>query len=287
MTMQKESRMKNTTPNALVEMKLNEIIHKKKKESKKSLVLGIGGIAVFLLFWQAVVSFELVNVRYIASPIEVIQAIARKFSDESPDGATLIKHIVASFQVSFTGFFISILIGAPLGLFMGWYKPVDKLVRPLFELMRPIPPIAWIPIVIIFLGIGVKAKAVIIFFACFIPTLINSYTGIKMTNNVHINVAKTCGASKSKIFFTIGVPSAMPLVFAGFKLSLGNAWSTLVAAEMLAANKGLGFMISMARNFSRIDLIIAGMLIIGFLGIMLSLVMNLIERKVLRWRYIK
>jgi len=284
---QKECRMNSTTNNTLIDKKLDEIINKKKQAGKKSFILGLTGIVCFLLLWQAVVSFELVNIKYFASPIQVIQAIIKKFVDESPDGSTLMYHVLASFQVSFTGFFLSIIIGAPLGLFMGWFKPVDKFVRPLFEIIRPIPPISWIPIAIVFLGIGVQAKAFIIFFSGFIPTLINSYTGIKMTNHVHVNVGKTCGASNMKIFFTIGVPSAMPMVFAGFKLSLGNAWSTLVAAEMLAANKGLGYMISMGRNFSRIDLVIAGMLIIGALGIMLSIIMDFIERKTLKWRYIK
>lgn len=279
--------MRNTTNNALIDKKLDEIVSKKKQAGKKSLILGLAGIACFLLLWQAVVSFRIVDIKYFASPIQVIQAIIRKFVDKSPDGVTLLKHILASFQVSFGGFFLSIMIGAPLGLLMGWFKPIDKFVRPLFEIVRPIPPISWIPIAIIFLGIGVQAKAFIIFFSGFIPTLINSYTGIKMTSYVHINVGKTCGASNMKIFFTIGIPSAMPMVFAGFKLSLGNAWSTLVAAEMLAANKGLGYMISMGRNFSRIDLVIAGMLIIGVLGILLSIVMDFIERRTLRWRYIK
>lgn len=273
--------------NALIDKKLNEIITKKKQAGKKSLIFGLIGIGGFFLIWQAIVSFEIVDIKYFASPVQVIQAIIRKFTDTSPDGTTLVNHIIASFQVAFGGFFLSIVIGTPLGLLMGWFKPVDKFVRPLFEIIRPIPPISWIPISIIFLGIDIKAKAFIIFFSGFIPTLINSYTGIKMTNSAHINVGKTCGASNLKIFFSVGIPSAMPMVFAGFKLSLGNAWSTLVAAEMLAANKGLGYMISMGRNFSRIDLVIAGMLIIGVLGILLSNIMEFIERKTLRWRYVK
>ena len=273
--------------NALIDKKLNEIITKKKQAGRKSLIFGLIGIGGFFLIWQTVVTFEIVDIKYFASPIQVIKAIIRKVTDTSPDGTTLENHLIASFQVAFGGFFLSIVIGAPLGLLMGWFKPVDKFVRPLFEIIRPIPPISWIPISIIFLGIDIKAKAFIIFFSGFIPTLINSYTGIKMTNSAHINVGKTCGASNLKIFFSVGIPSAMPMVFAGFKLSLGNAWSTLVAAEMLAANKGLGYMISMGRNFSRIDLVIAGMLIIGVLGILLSNVMEFIERKTLRWRYVK
>lgn len=123
----------------------------------------------------------------------------------------------------------------------------------MFEILRPIPPISWIPLTILWLGIGIKAKAFIIFFAAFIPCVINSATGIEQTNKTLINVAKTCGASNVEIFFKVGIPSALPIMFAGIRVALGNAWATLVAAEMLAANSGLGYMILMGRNYARAD----------------------------------
>lgn len=279
--------MKELEKQALVSKRLNALRKQRKVASTKKAVLGICSIVGFFVLWQLLVTLGVINTRYIASPLEVIQGVIGKVTDPRPDGATLGTHILSSFQVAFSGFFLSIIIGAPLGLLMGWYKPVDKFFRPLFEVIRPIPPISWIPISILFLGIGVEAKAFIIFFSGFVPTLINSYTGVQLTNQTLINVGKTCGASNRKIFFTIGIPSAMPMVFAGFKLSLGNAWSTLVAAEMLAANSGLGYMIQMGRNFSRMDLIIGGMLIIGLLGILLSFIMELIESRVLKWRNVK
>lgn len=268
----------------LANQRLDELQKTRRRKSIISTVLGITGVVSFFVLWHLLVVGGIINTRYIASPLEVLRGVIGKITDPRPDGETLVANILASFRVAFSGFFLSILVGAPLGLLMGWYKPVDRFVRPIFEIIRPIPPIAWIPISIIFLGIGVRSKAFIIFFSGFIPTLINSYTGIQSTNPVHINVAKTCGASNLKTFFTVGIPSALPLTFAGFKLSLGNAWSTLVAAEMLAANRGLGYMILMGRNFSRIDLVIGGMFIIGLLGVLLSVIMERIERVVIKWR---
>ncbi len=272
---------------ALVNTRLNKIESKRKVQNAQVTTLGVLGVLGFFAAWQILVSVGIISTTYVATPIEVLRAVFAKINDLNPDGNTLLKNIAASFQVAFSGFFMAILVGAPLGLLMGWYKPVEKFFRPLFEIIRPIPPISWIPISILFFGIGVTSKAFIIFFSAFVPTLINSNTGILSTNQAHINVGKTCGASKAKMFFTIGIPSAMPMVFAGFKLSLGNAWSTLVAAEMLASSEGLGYMIIMSRTFSRLDLLIGGMLVIGILGIFLSLAMDCIERLAVRWRYVK
>lgn len=272
---------------ALVDARLKDLSDRRRRQEIRTIVLGVLGVVFFFAAWQLLVVSGVISTTYIATPTEVLHGLLTKITDPKPDGNTLLPHIAASFQVAFSGFFLAILIGAPLGLLMGWYKPVEKFFRPLFEIIRPIPPISWIPISILFFGIGVVSKAFIIFFSAFVPTLINSNAGILSTNQAHINVGKTCGASKTKMFFTIGIPSAMPMVFAGFKLSLGNAWSTLVAAEMLAANKGLGYMIIMGRTFSRLDLVIAGMLVIGILGIFLSVVMDFIERRVIRWRYVK
>ena len=182
------------------------------------------------------------------------------------------------------GFGLALVVGLPLGLLMGWYRPLDRFVRPIFEIIRPLPPIAWIPIVIVILGIGTVAKSFIIFFTTFVPIVINSYTGIRETNQVYINFARTCGYSDWRIFRTVGIPSAMPLTFAGMVLALGNGWGTLVAAEMLASNSGLGYMIFMGRSYGRIDIIIAGMLVIGLLGLALTATLEVLEGYVLKWR---
>ena len=187
-------------------------------------------------------------------------------------------------QLSLTGFGLAVVIGTPLGLLMGWYKPVDKFVKPVFNLVRPIPAVSWIPVMIAVLGIGIAAKSFIIFLSAFVAIVLNSYAGIKLTNRAMINVARTSGASYWRIFLNVGVPSAMPMVFTGWKVALGISWSTLVAAEMLAANSGLGYMILFGRQFLKIDLIMCGMAVIGLIGVILFALLNKLERVVLRWR---
>lgn len=256
---------------------------KQKNELKKRL-LNISGIAGFLLLWQMLLWMGIWDSRYMPSPVKIILTLITKLYSPKPDGAVLIEHIWVSFSVAITGFLIATVIGISLGTLMGWYKPFDLLVRPLFELVRPISPIAWIPLTILWLGIGVKAKAFIIFFSAFVPCVINSYTGVRSTPEPLINVAKTCGAGSFKIFRKVAVPYALPMIFAGIRISLGNAWATLVGAEMLSSNAGLGYMILQGRQFSRADIIIAGMITIGLVGALISVVLSYAEHRIVKGR---
>ena len=237
-----------------------------------------------LLAWQLSVQFGLVSTRFFDSPIGIVETIIRKFTDTKPDGGLLLQHIYASAMVVWLGFLLAAVIGIPLGLFMGWFKLCDRIVRPLFEVIRPIPSLAWIPIVLLFLGIGLSARAVVIFTGCFVATVLNTYTGIRSANQTLINVARTCGADNFTVFRTIGIPSAMPMIFAGLKSSMGSAWGTIVAAEMLASSNGLGYMIQMGRSFGEVSLIMAGIIVIGILGFISSGLIGLVENAVLKWR---
>ncbi|HWQ10946.1 MAG TPA: ABC transporter permease, partial [Holophaga sp.] len=212
-------------------------------------------------------------------PSQVLEIFLDKFVNPNPDGALIYEHAATSLLVALAGFTAAAVIGVPLGLLMGWYQPVNLLVRPMFDAVRPIPPIAWIPIAILWLGIGLQAKAFIIWLAAFVPCVINSFTGIRLTNPVLIRVAQIYGASNWETFLKIGVPSAVAMIFTGLKLSLNAAWTTLVAAELLAASQGLGYMIQLGRRLSRPDIIIVGMLTIGFTGALMSLALTLIESR--------
>ena len=232
--------------------------------------ISIVSFLIFLVIWELICRFDLIGPYQLVPPSEVITVFFEKLTDVNPDGTVLQQHAVASLALALAGFLAAVVIGVPLGLFMGWYPKVNLLVRPLFDAIRPIPPIAWIPIAILWLGIGMTAKAFIIFLAAFVPCVINSYTGIRLTNPVLIRVAEIYGASNFETFRKIGVPSAIPMIFTGMKLSLNAAWTTLVAAELLAASVGLGFMIQQGRRLARPDIIIVGMLTIGFLGALMS-----------------
>ena len=235
---------------------------------------------LFILVWEGVCYFEIVGPYQLVPPSELLQTFITKLSEPSPDGAVLLDHTLASLGLTLAGYSVAVLLGVPLGLLMGWYEPVRILVRPVFDALRPIPPIAWIPLAIFWLGIGVEAKAFIICVAGFVPSVINSYTGIRLTNPVLVRVARIYGASNWETFLKIGIPSAVPMVFTGLKLSLNAAWTTLVAAELLAASEGLGYLIQMGRRLARPDLIIVGMLVIGFLGAVFSTFLTRVEARI-------
>ncbi len=257
---------------------------KQAKERTKMILISAASIMAFFVIWQLVVTFELVDTRALPSPIDVFQTFLQKLSTKAPDGNTLTTNIFASLQVALLGFFSAIILGIPLGLIMGWYKGADKFFTPIFELVRPVPPIAWIPLIVLWMGIGLAGKALIIFFSAFVPCVINSYTGIKLTNETLINVSKTFGATSFEMFYKVGIPSSLPMVMAAVRLALSNSWTTLVAAEMLAATAGLGYMIQMGRQVARADIVVLGMLVIGIIGAILSTGLTKIENHLLRWK---
>lgn len=263
---------------------LMEWNQKQKKNSTQFVLLSAAGILSFLLIWQLAGTMGLVDTKMLPPPTRIFETIVAKFTEKAPDGNVLTTNILASLQVALSGFFSAIVIGVPLGLLMGWWTGADRFIRPIFELVRPVPPIAWIPLVVVWMGIGLKAKALIIFFTAFVPCVINSYTGIKLTNETLINVSKTFGASNVEIFWKVGIPSSLPMVFAGIRVALGNSWSTLVAAEMLAASAGLGYMIQVGRTVARPDIVIAGMVVIGAIGAVLSAILSRCEKYFLRWK---
>ena len=248
----------------------------------RDIFLGAGAIVFVVVVWHLLVRYGIIDNRLMPTPIKVVETFIAKLTQAKPDGAILIVNILSSFQVAFLGFLIAIAVVIALGLFMAWYKPVDRFVRPLFELIRPVSPIAWIPLMILLVGIGLKARLFIVFFAAFTPSVINSYTGIKVVPQPLLNVAKAFGATSWQMFTRVAIPSALPYIFGGIKISLTYSWAVLVAAEMLAANRGLGYMILQGRQFFKPDLIIVGMLTIGLIGILLIAGIEKLEDIVLK-----
>ena len=153
----------------------------KDQKSKKStlILLSLLGLLLFFGCWELLVRVGVISERSLCAPSTAVSTFIFKLSNKKPDGATLIAHFVSSMKLSLTGFVLAVVIGVPLGLFMGYYKVLDSFFTPLFEIIRPIPPIAWIPIIILTLGIGFRAKVFIIFISAFVPCVVNSYLGVK------------------------------------------------------------------------------------------------------------
>lgn len=250
------------------------------KPAVKYRIISVISLLTVIFIWELLTDIlKIVQSYTMPSPWSVISAFYTKLYDPNPDGATLFQHILTSLQIALTGYFFGALFGIPVGIAMAWNKKFDMFLKPIFDLVRPVPPIAWIPIMILWFGIGLPAKAAIIFISAFVPCVINAEAGIRQTSPVHIWVARTFGASNFRILRTVALPTALPLIFTGLRISLGVAWMTLVAAELLASTKGLGYMIQINRMLGRSDIIVVGMLTIGGFGALLSFVLQLFERK--------
>lgn len=246
-------------------------------------IISIFSLIMFILVWELATGvLELVPSYSLPSPVKVFSTLIKKLYTKAPEGSTLMQHIWASLQVALLGFLAGSVIGIPLGILMGWYKPFDRIVRPVFDLIRPIPPVGLIPIMVLIFGIGIKAKVAVVFFSAFIPCVINAYSGIHETKDIHLWVARTFGATNFQMLRTIAIPTALPMIFTGFRVALGASWMSLVAAELLAATRGVGYMIHTARTIGRADLIVVGMLVIGIIGTILSSIFEFLEKKFVR-----
>ena len=240
--------------------------------------VGLGG---FFLGWQALLSFGVVPETLLASPVQVARTFLDKLTDPLPDGAILAVHTWTSIKEAFIGYALSLLVGIPLGLAMGWFRVVEGLARPIFELIRPSPPIAWIPLTVFWFGIDLTGKVFIIWIAGIVPCVINSYVGVRMTNPTLIQMARTYGAGDWQIFTKLCIPSALPMVFGALQIALAYCWTNLVGAELLAADTGLGYLITMGGRLMRPDIVVLGMICVGLSGAVIGFIIDRLEQRLL------
>jgi len=200
---------------------------------------------------------------------------------------TLWEHIGASLMRVGAGFGLAVALAIPLGLWMGWVHGAFVTLNPLFQILRPISPIAWIPIAILWFGVGNASPIFLIFIASVFPMIVQTTVGVHTIEKRFLRAAENFGVSRTKLFLKVVFPATLPQIIVGMRIGLGVAWLVVVAAEMIALRSGLGYLIIDSRNAgNRYDLVIAGMIIIGLIGLMLDGFMRLLEgMKVVRWRY--
>jgi len=191
----------------------------------------------------------------------------------------LLKYIVASlFRVTW-GFSLAVILGVPLGLFLGWFPPAYQALNPLIQVLRPISPIAWIPLAILWFGVSDLAPIFLIFLASVFPITVSATAAVQNLQPVYLRAARNFGLSRAQLFRRVIFPAALPQILTGVRIALGVAWLVVVAAEMIAVNSGLGYLIIDARNAGkRYDLVVAGMAVIGLIGLVLDLVVRRLER---------
>ena len=234
------------------------------------------------VWWLCCDVLKMTSPSTLPGPVRVLDTFVKKLNATAPDGATLPQHIFSSLRIALGGWALGVVIGTPLGVLMAWYKKVDLFARPVFDLLRPVPGLAWIPLMIILFGIGITPKIATVFLSAFVPCVLNSYTGIRQTREVHLWVGQTFGASDTQMLLHIAIPTALPMIMTGIRVALGAAWTCIVAAEMLASTMGLGYMIQQARGIYRPDIIICGMISIGIIGAVFSWLLSVIENKIVK-----
>ena len=198
--------------------------------------------------------------------------------------ARLQVHILHSVRLVLLGFAVAVATGVPLGLAMGWSKRVEALVNPAFLLIRPIPPLAWIPLAIVWLGLGDAAKVLVIWFAAFVPSVINSYAGVRSIEPHMIEAARVLGVSRWMLVREVLVPGAAPMIFTGLRLSLQACWTTLVAGELIGAAAGLGRVLSQGALDIFPAMILVGMVGVAVAGGVMTWMLGWIERRAIAWR---
>ena len=199
----------------------------------------------------------------------------------------LLKYVVASlFRVTW-GFSLAALTAIPLGLLTGWYRRAELAINPLLQILRPISPLAWIPAAILWFGVGDLSSIFLIFLGCFFPLLLTSINAVRGIPSIYLNAARNFGLSPWQTITRVLYPAVVPQLIIGLRITLGVAWLVVVAAEMIAVNSGLGFLIVDARNAgNRYDLVVAGMILIGLIGLVLDLGMRQLEKvPSFRWGY--
>ena len=241
---------------------------------------------ILIVIWQGISSIRVIPSYKLPSPVEIVLGFKDLLVVGVPPGHLLHNHMLYSLYRVVLGYAIASLLAIPLGLLMGWSAKLLKMIRPLIEVVRPIPPLAWIPIAILWFGIGIKSAAFIIFLGAFFPILLNTISGVLAINPILVEAARTLHAKEKDIFLKVLFPGTIPSIFVGMRIGIGIGWMTLVAAEFTGVKEGfgLGYMIMTARDIQRPDEILAGMLVIGVIGLLIDIGLRAIEAKTIRWR---
>ena len=249
----------------------------------KKILYPIIAFAVAVSIWALAVKFNSSQIDF-PSPVEVITLFWQMIVGKVGNYYNLFGHVLFSLSRVLVGFSLAAVLGITLGLCMGWFKYVRAIFMPIFNLLRPIAPLAWIPLAILWFGIGEKYKYFLIFIAAFVPFTLNAYAGVIHVDKQLIGAARMLGANNAQVFFQIVVPSAVPSIFSGAQVSLSNSWMTMLAAEMVRSSEGVGWIIIAGQSVNNMTQMLAGMLAIGIVGLALATGMRLLEERCLRWQ---
>jgi taurine transport system permease protein len=250
---------------------------------RRRIAIGWATLAAVVALWFSLTTWTgIVSAGRFPSPADfwfsLIQILTRGYA-----GGVLFTHALHSLILVAVGFVVAIATGVPLGLWMGWSRRAEAVINPVFLIIRPIPPLAWIPLAILWLGLGDAAKVMVIWFAAFVPSVINAFSGVRAIDRPIIEAARMLGTPRRRFVVEILAPAAAPMIFTGLRLSLQAAWTTLVAAELVGALVGLGLVLNMAQQDIYPGMVLVGMLAVGALGFVTTWLLGRVERRTLAW----
>lgn len=235
-------------------------------------------IVILFIIWYAVTSPDSYKGVLFPKLTTILKTFVHKLSDGS-----LLEAVGTSLIRVLKGYMLSVIFGIVFGIVIGLSSHAQRLTDLFIQILKPIPPIAWIPLVILWMGIDESSKVFLIFLGGFFTILLNVIDGIRYTDKKLLEVASVMETPKAKYILHLIIPAAFPSIFTGLRVAMGTSWSCVVAAELVASSSGVGYMISNARNFGQMDVVIVGMLSIGIIGKIMDVILMFIERKVLAW----
>ena len=249
----------------------------------RQITLSLGTLTVILAIWWTVAALQLISPLFLPSPGLVLQKLITIAGPQGFMDATLWQHLAASLTRIVIALLAAVLLGVPVGIAMGLSPTVRGILDPIIELYRPVPPLAYLPLMVIWFGIGETSKILLIYLAIFAPVAMSALAGVKSAQQVRIRAAQSLGASRWQLLWHVILPGALPEILTGLRIGLGVGWSTLVAAELIAATRGLGFMVQSAGEFLATDVVLAGIAVIALVAFILELGLRALTRRLTPW----
>jgi len=276
-----------TMPNIAIESAAKSAVNETKARPPRreipDVAYSVGAIVLLLVVWFVLSRSSFIKPGYLPTP----EDLGTTFVDlvkNGYQGRPLLEHIGISLFRSVTGFVLGVLVGVPLGLLTGYSRRAGAMVSPIMAFIRPIPPIAFIPMAVLYFGLGELGKIVLIFFVSFTYVQANAQAGAANFPIAYRRAAQSLGLTRAQTFFHIVLPGALPQIFTGLKVALALSWAVVVAAELVGAQSGLGFMISDAALLFRIPVVFIGIAFIGVIGLLLNMTLNLAEHRIVHWK---
>ncbi|EMM5414641.1 taurine ABC transporter permease TauC [Citrobacter amalonaticus] len=249
----------------------------------RQITLSLATLTVILAVWWTVAALQLISPLFLPPPDLVLQKLITIAGPQGFMDATLWQHLAASLTRIVLALLAAVAFGIPVGIAMGLSPTLRGILDPIIELYRPVPPLAYLPLMVIWFGIGETSKILLIYLAIFAPVTMSALAGVKSAQQVRIRAARSLGASRAQVLWLVILPGALPEILTGLRIGLGVGWSTLVAAELIAATRGLGFMVQSAGEFLATDVVLAGIAVIAIIAFILELGLRALQRRLTPW----